>query len=145
MDYALGGQVADHFCGDEGVVFRRSQPLGDCFEGHEEGLEIGVDVDRFGLVEGQRLRIMAFGEDDEGLRRDGAFKVEVELGFGEMTKPEGDIGFCGAGHGSSLVERFEWTDVERAGDGVERCLGEEREQREAFELRGETDAVEDQL
>ncbi len=68
VDDALGGELADHFGGDEGEVVGGAEALGDGFEGHEEGLEIGVDVDLAGGFEGEGLGVVAARRARRGFR-----------------------------------------------------------------------------
>ena len=49
MDHALPGKPLKHAIGDEFVVFRRAQALGDGFEREQKSAEIGV------LINGLRL------------------------------------------------------------------------------------------
>ena len=56
--------------------------------------------------------IVAVAELDESLGRDGAFEVQMELGFGEIAEPGSGVnhvlvrgGFGRTGHGSSVASR----------------------------------------
>ena len=53
----------------------------------QEAGEVGVDVDGAGFGEGEGRGVVAVGELDEGFGGDGAFEVQMELGFGEAAEP----------------------------------------------------------
>jgi hypothetical protein len=84
---ALSGEVAEHVVGDELVVGGGVEALGDGLEAHEEAGEVVVGVDGAGVGEGEGGGVVAEGELDEGLGGDGAFEMEMELGFGQAAEP----------------------------------------------------------
>ena len=94
---ALGGEVAEHVVGDELVVGRGVEAGGDGFEAEQEAGEVVVGVDGAGVGEGEGRGVVAVGELDEGFGGDGAFEVEMELGFGEAAEPEFGVGLFGVG------------------------------------------------
>lgn len=83
---ALRGEAVDHFVGDEFVVVGGLQALGDLLEGHEEALEIFVDVEGACGLEGEWGGVVALREGDQGFGDDGALEVEVEFAFGEAAE-----------------------------------------------------------
>ncbi len=115
---ALGGEVAEHVVGDELVVGGGVEAGGDGFEAEEEAGEVVVGVDGAGFGEGEGGGVVAEGELDEGFGGDGAFEVEMELGFGEAAEPEFGVGLFGVGdlpgacHRSSVVN---WDGISVAG------------------------------
>ena len=92
---ALGGEVAEHVVGDELVVGGGVEALGDGFETEQEAGEVVVGVDGARFGESERGGVVAAGELDEGLGCDGAFEVQVELGFGKAAEPELGVGLVG--------------------------------------------------
>jgi hypothetical protein len=94
---ALGGEIAEHVVGNEFVVRGGAKALGDGFEAEEEAGEVVVGIDAAGFGEGEGSGVVAEGELDEGFGGDGAFEVEVELGFGEAAEPGFGVGLFGLG------------------------------------------------
>ena len=88
------GERFEHAPGDVFEVFRRAEPLGDRLEGDEEVLEVAIDVHGAGGFERQWFGVVALRELHQGLGRDGAFKVQMELGLGQPLKPGGDLFRC---------------------------------------------------
>lgn len=91
VDDALVGEVADHVVGNQLEVVGGLEALGDGLEGHEEVGEVVVDVEGAGRIEGERSGVVALAQLYEGLGQDGAFEVEVQLGFGQAAEPGGDV------------------------------------------------------
>ena len=89
-----------HAPGDELVVFGVAETAGDGFEGLDEFREVCEAVDGFGVVERERVRVVASAELDQSCRRDGALKVKVELRLGQAANEVPD-----RGHNSSLARR----------------------------------------
>ena len=115
VDHTLGGEREDHLAGDEGEVIRGLEALGDGLEGHQEGLKVGIGIERAGLGQGEGLGVVALGQDDQGLGRDSAFKVQMKLSLGQTAEPCGEVGlssFGADGHlfsvrRSARMNRFE--------------------------------------
>ena len=120
---ALEGEIANHVEGDELVVGGGVQTLGDALEAHEEAGEVGVMVELACGLGCERHGVVAMAELDEGLWRDGAFEMQMELGLGEIAEPGAwvDGGLAGGGralarHGSSVAsERARGARGERPG------------------------------
>ena len=99
---ALVVELLQHAPGDEFVVAGLLEAAGDGFEAFDEAAEVVEAIEGFGLMECEGEFIVAGAELDEGGGQDGAFKVEVQLGFGEAA----DEGLDG-GHNSSVAGRAE--------------------------------------
>ncbi len=80
--HPLRREVAHHVVGDGFVVGRSMQAFGDGFEAHQKAGKVGVAVDRLGLLESERNGIIYAGELHQGLGRDRALEVQVQLRFG---------------------------------------------------------------
>ena len=97
VDDALGGEGADHVVGDELVVGGSAEACGYGLEGCEESEEVVVGIEAAGVVEGERDGVVAAGEFDQGLRLDGALKVEMQLDLGEIAQPGCKVELGGGG------------------------------------------------
>src|ERR1700688_365860 len=71
--------------GDEFIIFRRAQMLGDVFEGEQESLKVFIAVERVDF----RLRdpvAVTLAEFEQRRRLDCALKMEMKLGLGEKAQ-----------------------------------------------------------
>ncbi len=82
---ALLGEMLHHVPRHELIVFGVAETARDGFEGFNEFGEIREAVERLGIVMSEGYGIVAGAELDEGGRRDGAFKVKVELRLGQAA------------------------------------------------------------
>lgn len=93
MNDALAGEALGHAPGDQLVILRGLEVLGDGFEGEQEAGEVGVVVKGAGLIEGERGSVVASAEFDEGFRRDGSLEMKVQLGFGKTADEVHRLGY----------------------------------------------------
>jgi hypothetical protein len=114
---ALGGEVAEHVVGDGLVVGGGVEALGDGLEAHEEAGEVRVAVDGAGCGKGEGCGVVAEGELEESFGRDGAFEMEMELGFGEAAEPGFGVGLFGLGEGSGACHLSSVVNRGRGGCG----------------------------
>ena len=74
--------------GDQLVIFGRLQVFGESLERHEEAEKILVLIKRLGFGNRAFFAVPA-AEFDQSLRRDRAFEMEVEFGFGKCADEAG--------------------------------------------------------
>ena len=98
VDYSLGGQTLEHAKGDELVVFRAAEPLGDRLEGHEKAGKVVVLVEQAGLIQAERIVVMAPAQLDQRVRRNRALEMQMQLGLGQRAKPMGRNLSLGGAH-----------------------------------------------
>src|SRR5262249_7586784 len=67
MQDVLPVQLLNEFVGDQLKIFRRAQPLGDCFECHQETMEIAVTVQLTDLLRRKWCGIMTPAKLDQRL------------------------------------------------------------------------------
>ena len=91
MDYTLFCEVLAHAPSDEFVVVGVDELTGNGFEGFDEAGEVSELVDGFRGGEGDRRGVVAPAEFDEGSGCDGAFKMEMEFGFGKSADERCDV------------------------------------------------------
>jgi len=85
VNHALGGELLHHSPGGQLVVFGVAQASGDGLEGLDKLGEVSEAVEGLGFVWGQGVSVVAGAELDQGGGRDGAFKVQMQLGLGQAA------------------------------------------------------------
>ena len=98
VDHALAGEMLHHAPGGQFVVFRVDQQAGDGLEGIEKAGEVGELVERLGLGEGERARVVAGAEFDQRRGQNRALEVQMQLGLGQAADE-----FLDVGHAPSLL------------------------------------------
>ncbi len=91
VDDALAAQALQHAPGGQLVVFGGPQVFGNGFECLEEAGEVGVLKQCARLIDVEGDGIVEEAQFDQGFGRDGAFEMEVQLGFGESANVRGNI------------------------------------------------------
>ncbi len=80
MQHVLRFQLLHQPVGDQLVVVRSLQIIGERFESHQEARKILVLIKRFGFGD-CAVSPMPLAQFDERLRRNRAFEMQVQLGF----------------------------------------------------------------
>src|ERR1700693_1131267 len=78
-------QALHEAVGDEFVIFRRAQMLGNVFEGEQEPLKVFVAVERIDIGLSDAVAV-TLAEFEQGVRLDCALKMEMKLGLGEKAQ-----------------------------------------------------------
>jgi len=71
---------------DEFIILRRSQMLGDAFEGHQECLEIGIPVKGLAGREIRAGHAMALAQLQQGCWLNRTFQMQVQLRLGQRSE-----------------------------------------------------------